>query len=272
MKEIEQAHDRIILFIDEIHMLVGAGATEGAIDASNILKPSLARGKLHCLGATTTEEYAKHIDKDPAFARRFQSVYISEPTEEHTIQILHGLRDKYELHHKVMISDEAIQTAVQLSGRYITARKFPDKAIDLIDEAASKLRNRNEMKPSDLVRIEDELYEVMMRVGNDNSRSRSSSSSGSGSGSSSGIDATTTAGRVINTENNSSILSSNKNSLEYQQLVIIRDKILDGWRKRVELIHTLFETKYAINELEVKQRFQLKNCMTKIFIHGQKYM
>ena len=157
MKEVEQAGDKMILFIDEMHVMVGAGGSDGAIDASNILKPSLARGKLRCLGATTTDEYAKHIEKDPALARRFQSVYVPEPSAQHTVEILQGLRDKYEIHHRVLIPDEAVDVAVQLTGRYLTAKKFPDKAIDLLDECMSRIRNRRERKPVALVDIDKQL-------------------------------------------------------------------------------------------------------------------
>jgi len=166
MKEVEQANDKIILFIDELHVMVGAGGSEGAIDASNILKPSLARGKLRCLGATTTDEYAKYIEKDPALARRFQSVYIPEPSAEHTIQILQGLRDKYEVHHRVLVPDEAIKTAVHLTGRYLTDKKFPDKAIDLIDESMSKIRNKRERKPTALLEVEKELNALLCETEN----------------------------------------------------------------------------------------------------------
>ena len=162
MKEVEQANDKIILFIDELHVMVGAGGSEGAIDASNILKPSLARGKLHCLGATTSDEYAKYIEKDPALARRFQSVYVPEPSAEHTVQILQGLRDKYEIHHRVLVPDEAIKSAVHLTGRYLTDKKFPDKAIDLLDESMSKIRNRRERKPAKLLEVEKELNGLLV--------------------------------------------------------------------------------------------------------------
>jgi ATP-dependent Clp protease ATP-binding subunit ClpA len=157
MKEVEQAGDKIILFIDELHVMVGAGGSDGAIDASNILKPSLARGKLRCMGATTTDEYAKCIEKDPALARRFQSVYIPEPSAAHTVEILRGLRDKYETHHRVLIPDTSIDVAVQLTGRYLSSKKFPDKAIDLLDESMSRIRNRRERKPPALLDVEKRL-------------------------------------------------------------------------------------------------------------------
>ncbi|ETB63904.1 TPA: type VI secretion system ATPase TssH [Candidatus Nomurabacteria bacterium] len=147
MKEIEKAEGKIILFIDEIHTIVGAGASEGSLDASNMLKPALARGELHVIGATTLKEYQKHIEKDPALARRFQPIYIDEPNIDDAIAILRGLKEKYELFHGVRITDDAIITAVNLSSRYITNRYLPDKAVDLIDEACSSLRLALENKP-----------------------------------------------------------------------------------------------------------------------------
>ena len=150
----------VILFIDELHTLIGAGAAEGAVDAANILKPSLARGELQVIGATTLEEYRKHIEKDAALERRFQPVMVGEPTQEEAVQILTGLRDKYEAHHKVKITDEAIEAAVKLSVRYIPDRYLPDKAIDLIDEAASKVRLRAFTAPPDLKELENRLKEL----------------------------------------------------------------------------------------------------------------
>jgi len=147
MKEIEKSAGNIILFIDEIHTIVGAGGTEGSLDASNMLKPALARGELHAIGATTLKEYQKHIEKDPALARRFQPVYIDEPSIDDAIAILRGLKEKYELFHGVQITDDAIIAAVNLSSRYITNRYLPDKAVDLIDEASSSLRLALENKP-----------------------------------------------------------------------------------------------------------------------------
>lgn len=159
MTEIVQAGN-IILFIDEIHTLVGAGAAEGAIDAANILKPALARGELQCIGATTLDEYRKYIEKDAALERRFQPITVEEPTEEEAIRILQGLRDKYEAHHRVRITDEAIEAAVRLSNRYITDRFLPDKAIDLIDEAASRVRLDTSTTPDNLKELEKKLEDV----------------------------------------------------------------------------------------------------------------
>ena len=153
MDEIRQAGN-IILFIDELHTLIGAGGAEGAIDASNILKPALARGEMQCIGATTLDEYRKYIEKDAALERRFQPIMVDQPTPEEAIQILHGLRDRYEAHHRVKITDEAIEQAVKLSDRYITDRFLPDKAIDLIDEACSKVRLRSYTIPPNLKEME----------------------------------------------------------------------------------------------------------------------
>ncbi|MBR3120175.1 MAG: ATP-dependent Clp protease ATP-binding subunit, partial [Oceanobacillus sp.] len=159
MEEIRQAGN-IILFIDELHTLIGAGGAEGAIDASNILKPSLARGELQCIGATTLDEYRKYIEKDAALEQRFQPIQVDEPTLDETIQILHGLRDRYEAHHRVTITDEAIEAAATLSDRYITDRFLPDKAIDLIDEAGSKVRLSSYTVPPNLKELEQKLEEV----------------------------------------------------------------------------------------------------------------
>lgn len=159
MSEIKKAGN-ILLFIDEVHTLVGAGAAEGAIDASNILKPALARGDIQVIGATTTDEYRKYIEKDSALERRFQPVVVGEPTKEESLLILKGLRDKYEAHHKVKITDEALKAAVNFSDRYITDRFLPDKAIDLMDEAASKVRLKNMTPPVDVKNVEGELEKV----------------------------------------------------------------------------------------------------------------
>ncbi len=157
--EVKNAKD-VILFIDEVHTLIGAGSAEGAADAANILKPSLARGELQIIGATTIEEYRKHIEKDAALERRFQPVMVDEPSQEEAIEILKGIKDKYEAHHKVKITDEAIESAVKLSTRYIGDRYLPDKAIDLIDEAASRVRLRSYTAPSDLKELEEKKKSV----------------------------------------------------------------------------------------------------------------
>lgn len=159
MDEIRQAGN-IILFIDELHTLIGAGGAEGAIDASNILKPSLARGELQCIGATTLDEYRKYIEKDAALERRFQPIQVDEPSVDETIQIIYGLRDRYEAHHRVKITDEAVDAAAKLSDRYISDRFLPDKAIDLIDEAGSKVRLRSFIVPPNLKELEERLESV----------------------------------------------------------------------------------------------------------------
>lgn len=159
MNEIKEDKN-VILFIDEMHTIIGAGGAEGAIDASNILKPALARGEIQAIGATTLDEYRKHVEKDPALERRFQPVMVGEPTKEETVQILEGLRDKYEAHHKVKITDESIKAAVDLSDRYITDRFLPDKAIDLIDEAASRIRIKTFTAPPDVKKLEEELLSL----------------------------------------------------------------------------------------------------------------
>jgi ATP-dependent Clp protease ATP-binding subunit ClpB len=160
LKEIENAQGQIILFIDELHTLVGAGAAEGAIDASNMLKPALARGDLRCVGATTLNEYKKYIEKDAALERRFQQIYVGEPSVEDTIAILRGLKERYEVHHGVRIKDSAIVAAATLSHRYITDRFLPDKAIDLIDEAASRLRIEIDSLPQEIDQLEREIMQL----------------------------------------------------------------------------------------------------------------
>jgi len=160
VKEVQESEGEIILFIDELHLLVGAGKTDGAMDAANILKPALARGELHAIGATTLDEYRKYIEKDAALERRFQPVLVSEPSEEDAISILRGLKERYEVHHGVRITDGAIVAAVQLSNRYITDRFLPDKAIDLIDEAASKLRIEIDSMPEELDAIERKIKQL----------------------------------------------------------------------------------------------------------------
>jgi len=157
MKEIQNSAGRLILFIDEIHMIVGAGAAEGAVDASNLLKPALARGELRCIGATTIREYQRHIEKDPALERRFQPVMVEEPSLEDSVAILRGLKEKYEIHHGLRISDAAIVAAVNLSARYISDRFLPDKAVDLIDEAAAALKMETESTPTEIDKIRREI-------------------------------------------------------------------------------------------------------------------
>ena len=162
LKEIEAAEGRIILFIDELHTLVGAGAAEGAMDAANMLKPALARGELRCIGATTLDEYRKHIEKDAALERRFQQVFVGQPTVEDTIAILRGLKERYETHHGIRIQDAALIAAANLSHRYITERFLPDKAIDLVDEAASRIRMEIDSLPTPIDQVERELLKLQM--------------------------------------------------------------------------------------------------------------
>jgi len=160
LDEVKNADGQIILFIDEMHTLIGAGASEGSMDASNLLKPALSRGELHCIGATTLDEYQKYVEKDPALQRRFQPVYIDEPTVEDTISILRGIKDKYELHHGVRITDGAIVAAAKLSDRYIQNRFLPDKAIDLMDEAASRIRMEVESKPEEIEALDRRIIQL----------------------------------------------------------------------------------------------------------------
>ncbi len=160
LRELKRANEQYILFIDELHTLVGAGAAEGAIDASNLLKPALAKGELRAIGATTLKEYQKYIEKDPALERRFQPIYVAEPSIEDTLSILRGIKEKYELHHGVKIKDAALKTAVELSNRYITDRFLPDKAIDLMDEAASVLRLEIESEPSELEELRNQITKL----------------------------------------------------------------------------------------------------------------
>lgn len=162
LSEVTSSDGGIILFIDEMHTLIGAGKTDGAMDASNLLKPALARGELHCIGATTLDEYRKHVEKDAALARRFQPVFVGEPSVEDTISILRGIKDKYEQHHQVRITDSALVAAAQLSNRYITDRFLPDKAIDLMDEAASRLRMQVDSKPEELDAIDRDIMQLQI--------------------------------------------------------------------------------------------------------------
>ena len=160
VKEVSEANGEFILFIDELHTIIGAGATGGAMDAANILKPALARGELRAIGATTLDEYQQHIEKDPALERRFAKVFVAEPTVDDTISILRGLKERYEVHHGVRITDAAIVAAAQLSNRYITDRFLPDKAIDLIDESASKLRIEIDSMPEELDTLERRIRQL----------------------------------------------------------------------------------------------------------------
>src|SRR5512132_2086828 len=160
LKAVHDAQGEVVLFIDELHTVVGAGAAEGAMDASNLLKPALARGELHCIGATTLDEYKKHIEKDAALERRFQPVMVDQPSVEDTISILRGLRERYEVHHAVRITDGAMVAATTLSNRYITARSLPDKAIDLIDEAASRLRMQVDSKPEEIDELDRRIIQL----------------------------------------------------------------------------------------------------------------
>ncbi|MEG0381193.1 MAG: AAA family ATPase, partial [Kurthia sp.] len=160
LKQVREAEGNIILFIDEIHTIVGAGKTEGSMDAGNMLKPMLARGELHCIGATTLDEYRMNIEKDPALERRFQQVLVREPSVEDTIDILRGLKERFELHHGVRIHDHAIVSAAELSNRYITERFLPDKAIDLVDEACAMIRTEIDSMPTEL----DEVTRRQMQL------------------------------------------------------------------------------------------------------------
>ena len=164
LKEITESEGEILLFIDEMHTVVGAGAAEGAMDAGNMLKPMLARGELHLIGATTLDEYRKHVEKDPALERRFQPVMINEPTVEDTISILRGLKQRYEVHHGVRITDAAVIAAATLSHRYISDRFLPDKAIDLIDESAARLRTEIDSKPQELDEVDRQIMQIEIEL------------------------------------------------------------------------------------------------------------
>ena len=160
LAQIIESAGEIIVFIDELHTLVGAGASDGAMDASNMMKPALARGELHCVGATTLAEYRKYIENDAALARRFQTILVEEPSIPETVSILRGLKEKYELHHGVRISDAAILAASKLSARYISGRFLPDKAIDVVDEAASRLRMMVDSKPEDIDELDRQVLHL----------------------------------------------------------------------------------------------------------------
>ena len=160
LKEISDAAGRIVVFIDELHTIVGAGGAEGAVDAGNMLKPMLARGELRAIGATTLDEYRKHIEKDPALERRFQPVFVGEPSVEDTIAILRGLKERYAVHHSVDIQDSALVAAATLSHRYIADRFLPDKAIDLVDEAASRIRMEIDSKPTEIDEVDRRIMQL----------------------------------------------------------------------------------------------------------------
>jgi ATP-dependent Clp protease ATP-binding subunit ClpB len=164
LNEVTSAAGEILLFIDEMHTLVGAGKSEGAMDAANLIKPALARGELHCIGATTLDEYRKYVEKDAALARRFQPLQVEEPSVTDTISILRGIKEKYELHHGVRIADAALVAAATLSNRYITDRFLPDKAIDLVDEAASRLRMQVDSKPEELDALDRDILQKQIEV------------------------------------------------------------------------------------------------------------
>ncbi|MDI6641594.1 MAG: ATP-dependent chaperone ClpB [Elusimicrobiota bacterium] len=219
LREIQASEGKIVLFIDELHTLVGAGAAEGAIDAANILKPMLARGELHCIGATTIDEYRKHIEKDGALERRFQPVLIDEPSVEDTIAMLHGLKEKYELHHGIKIKDSAIVAAATLSHRYIQDRFLPDKAIDLIDEASSKLRIEIDSIPSEL----DELERSIRQLEIEKQASKEKQA----------------------------IKDIDK---KLKELTKQRDEIKSQWEKEKELIRTIRQIKREIDLLQLQEQ------------------
>lgn len=220
INEVIKSDGEIILFIDEIHTLVGAGAGEGAMDAANILKPALARGELRAVGATTLDEYQKHFEKDKALVRRFQTVLIDEPTPEDAISILRGIKEKYENHHKVLIKDDAIITAVELSQRYITERHLPDKAIDLIDEAASKLRMEINSKPEELDEIERKIMQLEIES------------------------------EAIKRENDQQKLSSLK--AELANLAEQRDEFMAKWKAEKDVIDEMQNAKEAIEQMKLE--------------------
>jgi ATP-dependent Clp protease ATP-binding subunit ClpB len=225
IKEVTEADGQIILFIDELHTIVGAGAAEGSVDASNMLKPALARGELRAIGATTLNEYKKYIEKDPALERRFQPVLIKEPTVEETISILRGLKEKYEIHHGVKITDAALIAAATLSNRYISDRFLPDKAIDLIDEASSKLRIEMDSQPEELDELERKIMQLEIER------------------------------QALKKEGSADAKAKLKTLLaDLEQLKIERDKIKSHWQKEKDLIHKLRDLKEVTDKLRLQQQ------------------
>ncbi len=225
IKEVTESEGRIILFIDELHTIVGAGAAEGAVDASNMLKPALARGELRAIGATTLNEYKKYIEKDPALERRFQPVLVKEPTVEETISILRGLKEKYEIHHGIRITDAALIAAATLSNRYITERFLPDKAIDLVDESASRLRIEMDSLPEELDELERRITQLEIER------------------------------QALKKENSSDAKAKLKELLtELEALKIKRDHVRTHWQKEKELIHKLRDLKEESDKLRLQQQ------------------
>ena len=225
IKEVSESEGRVILFIDELHTIVGAGAAEGAVDASNMLKPALARGELRAIGATTLNEYKKYIEKDPALERRFQPVLVKEPTVEETISILRGLKEKYEIHHGIKITDAALIAAATLSDRYITDRFLPDKAIDLVDESASKLRIEMDSLPEELDELERRITQLEIEH------------------------------QALKKEGSADARAKRKELLaELEELKIKRDQVRGHWLKEKELIHRLRDLKEESDRLRLQQQ------------------
>jgi len=223
INEIAKSEGKIILFIDELHTLVGAGAAEGAMDASNLLKPALARGELRAIGATTLDEYRKHIEKDAALERRFQPVYCAPPSVEDTIAILRGLKERYEVHHGVRIRDDALIAAAVLSDRYITSRFLPDKAIDLVDEAASRLKMEIESQPTELDQIQRRLIQLRME-----------------------------ADALKKETDPASVERREKLEKEIADLSETRDEMVSRWQKEKELIEEIRQLKQNIEGYKVE--------------------